>query len=158
MNLESHLSAAVGYLELGMAEDANAELEQLPPDLKIHPEVLALRASIFAAIEAWEHLLELSVFLTSKWPQDSQHWIWLGYATRRCRSIAEAEKALISSLRYHDSEPIIHFNLACYAAQTADLETARKRLAHAIRMDPQIREMALTDPDLEPLWGILRNP
>jgi hypothetical protein len=64
---------------------------------------------------------------------------------------------LIDALRLHDSEPLIHFNLACYAAQTGNLEAARERLGRAISLSHKIRLLALADPDLEPLWAELGN-
>jgi Flp pilus assembly protein TadD len=91
-------------------------------------------------------------YLAHEWPQDSQHWIWLAYATRRCRSIGEAQLILEKAVKQHSSEALIHFNLACYAAQTGDLEAARQRLSQAITLDPGTKLLALDDPDLEPLW------
>lgn len=136
-----------------MAQEANDELEALPPELKTSVEVLRLRAEIYCDEAAWGLLREVSAYLVDKWPGDSQHWIWLAYATRRCLSIPEAERVLQEALRSHASEPMIHFNLACYAAQTDELESARERLTQAISLNPIFRMMALDDPDLEPLWA-----
>ncbi len=45
----------------------------------------------------------------------------------------------------------IFYNLACYVAQLGHLDSARARLASAIKLDSECREMALADPDLAPL-------
>lgn len=47
---------------------------------------------------------------------------------------------------------MIHYNLACYAAQTGKTNEARERLREAIRLAPETLLLALDDPDLEPLW------
>ena len=47
---------------------------------------------------------------------------------------------------------MIAFNLAGYASVTARFEDARTRLRHAIELDKDIRELALEDEDLRPLW------
>lgn len=48
------------------------------------------------------------------------------------------------------------FNLACYHCQLGDLEKARECLGQAVGHDGSYRKMALTDPDLEPLWDSLK--
>lgn len=52
-------------------------------------------------------------------------------------------------------EPILHFNLACYECQLGELEVAKARLAHAFKLEPKCRLMALDDDDLAPLWDSL---
>lgn len=146
------LDAALGYLHLGMPEDAGEELDNLPPSRRQDPIVLRIRAHIHCQTHEWDSLREVSTLLTSRDPSDSQHWIWLAYATRRCRSITEAEGILLDALKFHPGEAMIHFNLACYAAQTGRIPLARTRLQEAIRIDPATATMAMDDPDLESLW------
>ncbi len=50
---------------------------------------------------------------------------------------------------------MILYNLACYAAQLGHLDSARARLAEAIRLDSAYRALALADPDLVKLRGEL---
>ncbi|WAC18927.1 hypothetical protein OVA24_16975 [Luteolibacter sp. SL250] len=149
---ERNLQAALGYLHLGMAEDAAEELDLLPPHRAGDLVVLRVRAHIHSELHAWDALRETAARLTTHAPQDSQHWIWLAYATRRCRTVREAEGILQDALRFHEKEPLIHFNLACYAAVTGRTDLARTRLAEAIRLEPSITAMAVEDPDLATLW------
>ena len=51
-----HLRAAHGYIELGMFEDANAELEEIDPFCRHLPEVLLARLAIYHGLEKWELL------------------------------------------------------------------------------------------------------
>lgn len=50
-----HLQTAIGYLQLGMFDDANDELEELPPDQCASDEVLAIRLQIYQRLAKWEH-------------------------------------------------------------------------------------------------------
>ncbi|HCL91647.1 MAG TPA: hypothetical protein DIC50_02555, partial [Verrucomicrobia subdivision 3 bacterium] len=51
-------------------------------------------------------------------------------------------------------EAIIPFNLSCYACQLQQLDVARLwlRRAAGIGGKEQIKRLALSDPDLQPLW------
>jgi len=151
----------MGYLNLEMVEEAQGELGAISPGLMASEEFLGLMATICLKSGNWEHLRTVSIILVSKWPGECMHWIWLGTATRHCLSIAEAERVLQRALQTLPSEPLVHFNLACYAAQTGDLKLARERLARAINLDLTLRLKALDEPDLEPLWddlGKTSNP
>jgi len=44
---QNHLTAAQGYVELGMFLDANAELDELDPGVRHLPEVLGVRLEIY---------------------------------------------------------------------------------------------------------------
>jgi hypothetical protein len=66
--------------------------------------------------------------------------------------------ALLPAGEKFPQEPMVAFNLACYACQLGDLAAAREWLARAERISGRaaIREQALADADLEPLWAELR--
>ncbi len=53
----------------------------------------------------------------------------------------------------------IPYNLACYACQLGDLEEARQWLARAIKIRGRqdIQKMALSDPDLQPMWAEIKK-
>lgn len=156
--INARLTAAHGALELGIPELANDELEDIPHEYRLTRHVMELRTMIYEMGEAWDLMRETARFLVEKWPEDSQHWIWVAYATRRCRSVEEAEDWLMRGMEAHPNEPFIPFNLACYAAVTGRIEEAKQRLERAIRLNPVVRGMALDDPDLKPLWESLGDP
>jgi predicted Zn-dependent protease len=157
--LERLIQPAIGYLQLGLMEEAEEEIEALPPEAKTEKIVLELQVEIHSGTYSWQRMREVAGILAHEWPDDSQHWISLAYATRRCRSITEAEIILLKAVKLHPKEPMIHFNLACYAAQSGELTAARERLAQAVMLDPAARLMAMKDPDLEPLWAdLVKSP
>lgn len=45
----------------------------------------------------------------------------------------------------------MHYNLACYDPVLGELEVAKARLQHALKIDPWMRMMALDDEGLKPL-------
>lgn len=49
-----HITAAQGYVELGMWLDAHAELEEIDAEARHVPDVLEVRALIYRALERWE--------------------------------------------------------------------------------------------------------
>jgi hypothetical protein len=51
---EQHWQAAVGYVELGMFQDANDQLEKIDPFNRAAPEVLAGRLDIYHGLEKWD--------------------------------------------------------------------------------------------------------
>ena len=49
-----HLTAAQGYVEMGMFMDANAELEEIDAEVRHEPEVLEVRVQIYRALDKCE--------------------------------------------------------------------------------------------------------
>jgi tetratricopeptide (TPR) repeat protein len=147
-----HLTAAQGYVELGMHCDAEAELEEIEPEVRHVPEVLQVRVDIYHALKKWDLLQPVAKKLALFDPQNSQWWISWAYATRRVDSIEAARLILVNALEAISNEAMIHFNLACYECLLGNVEEARSRLTKAITLDSELRLMALQEKDLEPLW------
>jgi hypothetical protein len=55
-----HLSAAIGWLELGNHGEANEELEKISPALRTHPEVLRVRWAIYYLVQNWDACFEIA--------------------------------------------------------------------------------------------------
>ena len=64
---------------------------------------------------------------------------------------------LMNAVQRFPQEPTIHYNLACYEAQLGQLDSARKRLAKAIEMEPIFAKIALEDADLAELHAEIRE-
>ena len=58
-----HLEAAQGWLELGSLVEAQAELDQIAPEFRGHPEVLAVRWEICAKEKKWDLALAVAAAL-----------------------------------------------------------------------------------------------
>ncbi|HEY0945355.1 MAG TPA: hypothetical protein VGD81_08805 [Opitutaceae bacterium] len=151
MNRRWHLSHARGYLELGMVEEAAAELARLPAAEPEANDVLALRAVVLQEQERWAELRVVSSELLRRQPETADWWIMCAYATRRSESLAEAEAILREAELRHPQEATIQFNLGCYACLRGDVAEARRRVDQAIALDGRFRAAAVTDPDLQAL-------
>jgi Flp pilus assembly protein TadD len=81
---------------------------------------------------------------------------------RRCPDggLPQAWAALLPARERFPQEPVIPYNLACYAAQMNRLDEAFEWLRQAVtaagKADP-IRQMATQDPDLEALRHRLKE-
>ena len=158
---ESHyVSAALGWLELGLPAEATVELDHLPALWQTHPDVLEVRWAIVAAQRRWDAALAVATELVQIAPNRPTGWLHRAYAARRAPGggLAEARRALLPAASRFPRERLVAFNLACYACQMGDLPEARKWLRRAFRLGPrdEVRALALEDGDLEALWPELR--
>jgi Flp pilus assembly protein TadD len=151
--LVRQLREAHGYIELGMIDDAANVLEEIAPELKCHPEVMAMRVLLYRKAQNWPLLEVVAGHLTKVQPKEVTWWVDWAFATRRATSVEEAEKILLKAIELHPQEAILHFNLGCYACQLGRIDEAKNRIAQAVRLDRQFQSAALDDPDLEPMWA-----
>ena len=145
------VESAEGYLDLGMPDEASAELDGMPAECSSKLEMVWLRTEIYKQKKDWPMMRNFAEELVKLCPEECEPWVWFASATRRSRSLVEAQAILLNALKYHDSESTIHFNLACYASLAGNLPLARERLARACLLEPKNHVRALKDRDLEPL-------
>jgi tetratricopeptide (TPR) repeat protein len=123
------------------------------PEDKTRNEVLGARVGIYMAAKKWNMAAAVASHLVKVDPGTAGWWISLAYALRRTESVEKAEAILLRAQTIHPKVAMIAFNLACYASVTGRIEDAKARLRHAIELDKDIRELALDDEDLKPLWN-----
>lgn len=156
-----YVLAAVGWLELGNPAEAKAELAQVSPAQQQHPDVLELRWTVLAEEKRWEEGLQVARALLRRAPERSSGWLHQAYALRRVPDggLQKAWEALLPASGKFPKQAIIPFNLSCYACQLRQLEAARDWLQRAVKIGgkEKIKRMALSDPDLEPLWAEIRE-
>jgi tetratricopeptide (TPR) repeat protein len=145
------LSHARGYLALGLVEEAAAELEALSPAEAQSLEALLLKANVLQEQKQWVLLQSLSAEMAVRHPEEASWWCTWAYATRRVDGLQPAEAILRDAETRHPLEPVIQFNLGCYACQLGELVEAKRRLKRAIQLDASYAQLALTDPDLQAL-------
>lgn len=148
---------ALGFLELGMPEDALAELDELKVGSSL---ALHLRVDALFRLKDWQAALEICLPMTEQEPSDPGWWIQAAYSQRRARSIEAAEKILRKALHHHPKHGLILYNLACYACVQNRPRDGRELMERAIAIDPeQVLAMAAKDPDLESLraWILERQ-
>jgi tetratricopeptide (TPR) repeat protein len=123
--------------------------------------VLELRWSIAAEQKRWEEGLQLAQTLLRRAPKRSSGWLHQAYALRRISDggLQKAWEALLPAFDKFPKELTIPFNLSCYACQLGQLDAARDWLKRAVAISgkEKVVTMALSDPDLEPLWDEIRQ-
>jgi Flp pilus assembly protein TadD len=150
------LNAVLGWLELGNVKEAREELNSMGEQEQSRADLLEVRWILDARQEDWPAALHTAERLLQVAPENSAGWLHRAYALRRVPegSIEMAAEALRPAFDQFPEEPTIAYNLACYACVLGKLDEARKWLKEAIRrgVPKKIREMAMSDSDLEPLW------
>jgi tetratricopeptide (TPR) repeat protein len=146
-DIDAACRRALGFLELGMPEDALAELDELPVSNSI---ALHLRVDALFRLKDWHGAAAICLPMTEEEPSDPGWWIQAAYAQRRARSIEEAEMVLLAGLTRHPANGLILYNLACYACMQDRTDEARDYFHRAAATDPeQMLIMGTRDPDLE---------
>jgi predicted Zn-dependent protease len=150
-----YLRAAEGWLELGNPIEAKAELDQIRPPLRVHPDALELRWEIHAKTKEWNDAADIGRALTQVIPGRSSAWIKLAYALHELQRTKDAWDTLMPAAAKFPREPTIPYNLACYACQMGQLTEARDLLAQALKLGnaKELKAQAMKDPDLAPLWA-----
>ena len=89
-------------------------------------------------------------------PDDPAGWLHRAYALRRVSDggLTRAWDALLPAAKKFPAEPVVAYNLSCYACQLQQLDIARHWLQRALAAGQKaaIKKMALADADLQPLW------
>lgn len=156
-----HLSAAIGWLELGNLVEAEADLNRVSAQRQCHPDVLEARWLILAQTRRWEAALEIARSLLKLAPNRSSGWLHHAYSLRRAvkDGLQLAWDALLPAYGKFPREPTIPYNLSCYACQLRKLDEARTWLRRALKIGDKdrLKKMALEDADLEPLWEEIKG-
>jgi predicted Zn-dependent protease len=154
-----HASAASGWLELGNPREAAAELDRVSPAHRGHPAVLELSWRIHAEEKRWQAALEVATQLIQTAPERPTGWIDQSFALHELQRTREAWEVLLPVAGRFPKTSIIPYNLACYACQMGNHAEARRWLAKAIKLRTQddIKQLALADKDLEPLWAEIKD-
>jgi tetratricopeptide (TPR) repeat protein len=151
--LPLNLDTALGYLALGMHQDAWDELESLPPELRADDGVLELRIAIYQGLARWESARIMAESLAKRSPDNPNWWILWAFSLRREKSVAAARAVLLEASKVHPDEALISYNLACYSCVEGDLIGAKGFLTLAFSMSEDLRKTALDDPDLDAIFG-----
>ena len=104
------VNAALGWLELGLPEEARVELENLGFQHRYHPEVLVIRWKIAARMMQWDDALDLARCLVKTAPEWPAGHICLAHSLYNCQRAQDALSELRSAAhRFPKTGPIIYF-------------------------------------------------
>lgn len=129
-----HLYAAEGWLELGNSAEANAALELISPENRVHPEVLELHWRIYRRDGAWDACRDVSTILTELAPRQPLSWVLHAQGFHRAGRTREAYEVLRSMAGWFPDDYAVTYDLACYAAALGRHREALNWLDKAIAL------------------------
>jgi len=147
-----HLDYALGYIELGLLDEAREELARIPPADQRTSPALSVSLELAMAEEDWDDVVTLAPQVILSDESTERPWIAWAYALREQQRIAEARDVLLrGALVVLEPSGLMDYNLACYYCLLGDLDEARRRLQRAFSRDPNWKNDARQDPDLAAL-------
>ena len=149
-----HLNAAAGWLELGNPREAAAEMDRLSATARSHPDTLEVLWRLCAAGRRWVEALDIARSLIRLAPDQPSGWINQSYSLHELKRTEEALSLLRPLVERFPEVGAVAYNLACYSCQLDRLAEAREWLEKAVKAKSrgEIRQLALADADLRPLW------
>lgn len=149
-----HLSFAEGWLGLGNFREARGELRRISACFRAHPDVLEIRFLLNAVLRQWPSALNLARALTRVAPDRLTGWVATANALHGLNQTQRAWNTLVSVSKRFPDNSTVPYNLACYSARLGKVGEACHWLKEALRIDgsPELKLMALRDPDLKPVW------
>ena len=127
----STLRRAYGWMELGCANEALDELDELPDTLHCSREVLKLKCKILTSAKRWEELKTLAETAVKYFPQEplfSEDWAWAEH--KRGRTL-EAYSILLEYSKNQNTTWRTAYFLACFSHSLRQTQEAAQWLGHA---------------------------
>jgi predicted Zn-dependent protease len=154
-----HLKAAEGWLDLDNEVEAEAELNEIAPQTRKHPDVLEVRWKISARGKKWDLCVELAETLADTAPRRSTGWLYLAASLHALQQTEEAYQTLVEIAGDFQDNAAISYQLACYASELNLFEDARLWLEQALVGvgSEDLKRLALKDPALQGLWNQLKK-
>jgi tetratricopeptide (TPR) repeat protein len=152
------LRHAQGFFDLGMFEAAWANLDDLEPPAKAHPETLMFRLKILLAQNKPYEAAALGADYCRDWPTHADFFLKTAEALMK---LTEYGKALVllrtapASLRRKTDYRYMVASCACRAGQ---FEEAKAVLSECIHWDVTLQQLVLGNPAFEPLWQAFGLP
>lgn len=145
-----HLSAAIGWLELGAPDEAELEFGRIKPESASRDESLDVRWQIDAARGDWKAALETARRHLQANASSPTPWIHQSFALHELKLTGEAYRLLHPVAERFIDVGVIPYNLACYSCGLGQLEESRGWLRKAVSImgRNETIAMASTDPDL----------
>ncbi len=161
MSIPSNISTAtrvayaMGYLGLGLVNEASDELEAIEGADRLSIPVMLARIELYMMAKDWALLVAVAQGVARADPAQEAAWIGWAYGQRRLTTLPEARAVLLAAEPHHGQTcALLHYNLACYECQLGDIAAAKTRLRRACKLGgKQFKTMALDDEDLKPMWA-----
>lgn len=155
LKAQKMIEVAAGYFELGMLEEAVAELEGLGRRERL--SVLIVWSAELRIANRWVEMLGITQILVKLYPEEPETWVSLADATRHAKSINEGLTILRKAEQDFPEDSHVKFQLGCYYCQLGDLGKARDSVRTAVKIHEVWAKIATHDEDLKLLWPEFRS-
>ena len=147
------IEASSGWLMLNNAAEAMAELGGVSAGARERPEVLLAWWDIHAHCRQWEQAVQTADQLIAQVRDRPDGYIKRAFALHELKRTQDAWDTLHPMSERFGENWLIPYNLACYASQLGRPGEAVNWFRRALRAGDarELRSMALSDPDLEPI-------
>jgi len=154
MDFVRTLEKALGWLELGLPEDALLELESLGPKERMRQQALELKLVAQMKAQQWNAGADTGRLLCLREPKEPRFFIHAAYCLHETGDTMAARNWLMTGPSNLIDEPLFHYNIACYHAVLGQPGQARSHLSRAFSMDGELRSVAEKDEDLSGLGDL----
>ena len=145
---ERALLAAQGYLELGMVEEALAELSSTGTLGFNDPDIIELRLHVLIQGRKWDEAIVAAEELLRIKTDALPAYIHGAFALHETGRTVEARDLLLKGPSLLREDPTFHYNIGCYEAVLGNRDAALASLRQSFEMDKTFRDFAQRDPDL----------
>lgn len=146
------LEAAEGYLQLEMAEDAFVELRNMPTSEQDSERYKELLLATQMMLEQWDPAATTALELCLINAKEKSYFIHAAFCLHETGDTLAALRQLLQGPKVLLSDPLYHYNLACYHAVLGNLADARNCLDESFQLDPDLEKTAKDDNDLRNLF------
>ena len=139
---ERALLAAQGYLELGMVEEALAELVAVQSPMISDPDLIEMRLHILMQGGRWSDALASAEELLRLNSSALSAYIHGAFALHELGRTTEARDLLLKGPQVLRNDPTFHYNIGCYEAVLGNNDSAMRSLKKSFALDETYRDFA----------------
>lgn len=154
---ERRIIAAQGYVELGLYQEASAELAPLPVTLHDRVDVIEITLLCLMGGHRWAEALALATKLCRQEPAEPGGFIHAAFCLHELSRTAEAVDVLSRGPSTLRTKAVYYYNMGCYHACLGHSDKSLSYLERAFEMDGELRLHAKKDHDLDCLRAQLES-
>ena len=154
-----HLQFARGWFELGLLQDAEAELARIAERYQGCMEVLEVRFQLWVRLGRFDEALVLAERQAAEFPGEYRGHMNRGNALFWLDRAEEAIACVKAVMGEHPKVAAFPYNLACYCLPAHGEDEAKRWMRVAMRVGNRagVLRHALADGDLRAIWPWLRT-
>lgn len=151
------IDAIDGWLALDDPTEALAELQRLDRKFQNYPSVTLRKTEIYWKLKDFPQAIVASQALVDCYPDKAAVINHHALILRASGALEKGYRLLLDSSAKFPSDPMTHYNLACFACNLGEFHKARPWLEKAIELDGELVAVASMDLDLEPIRDVLEG-